>query len=80
VTPNQTLKQIITLIAEASAVDANEVRPEGQLRGYGIDSARVVDLVVGIEETFGVTLKETDLAGLTTVRDLAELVERLKSP
>lgn len=72
-----TLTQVIALLADASALDPKEVKPDGQLRGYGIDSARVIDLVVGIEETFGVTIDERELANLSTVRDLADLIERL---
>ncbi|MBI4508298.1 MAG: acyl carrier protein [Deltaproteobacteria bacterium] len=72
---NETLRKIISLLAEASAIDPKTVRPEGLLRGYGIDSVRFIDLLVSIEESFGVSLQDSDFVGLETVRDLADFLE-----
>lgn len=71
----QTIKE---LIADVCAVDAGEVRDEGKLLGYGLDSVRVIDLLLAIEEELGVEISETDpeLAGVQTVADLAAFVER----
>ena len=74
--PNNVLDGLIRLLAEVSALSPSEIKPEGQLRGYGIDSVRLVDLLIGIEETFGVTVDETQLAGLNTVYDLADHIAR----
>jgi acyl carrier protein len=69
------IKELIPLIADAADQDAGEIKPEARLRGYGIDSVRVVELTVSIEETFGVRVKTQDLAGIHTVRDLARYIE-----
>jgi len=47
--------------------------------GYGLDSLRMVDLVVALEDAFTVSINETDpaLASVATVRDLADYVDRL---
>jgi acyl carrier protein len=71
---NDTLRKIIALLAEVSALEAESIQPKGLLRGYGIDSARVIELFIGIDEQFGVQLQEKDLLGLKTVQDLASLV------
>jgi acyl carrier protein len=75
---SETLAQLLPLIAEAADADAGDVKPEGRLRGYGIDSVRVVELVLSIEETFGVKVKNDDLARLQTVRDLAKYIDEHK--
>jgi len=72
----ETVRKIRELVAEASAIDPNDVKAEGQLRGYGLDSARVIDLVVSIEEEFGVSVTEADLPTLHTVAELAEYVQQ----
>jgi acyl carrier protein len=69
------LEKVRMLVAEASAVDVKQVKAEGKLRGFGIDSARVIDLIVGIEEELGVSVKESDLPSLQTVGDLADYVD-----
>jgi acyl carrier protein len=71
----EVLEKVRMLVAEASAVDVKQVKAEGKLRGFGIDSARVIDLIVGIEEELGVSVKESDLPSLQTVGDLADYVD-----
>lgn len=74
--PSATLEKLIPLIADAADVDAAEIKAEARLRGYGIDSVRVVELVVGIEEVFGVKVRNQDLATLHTVADLAAYIDK----
>ena len=72
-----TLHKIAGFITEISDLPAGQVEPDGKLRGYDLDSVRVIDLVVAIEEGFDVTVRNEDLAALKTVTDLADYVERL---
>ena len=73
-----TLSALLPLIAEAADADVAEIKADGRLRGYGIDSVRVVELVISIEEQFGVKVKNDDLARLQTVRDLAKYIDEHK--
>ena len=75
---SSTLAQLLPLIAEAADTDAGDVKPDGRLRGYGIDSVRVIELVLSIEETFGVKVKNDDLARIQTVRELARYIDEHK--
>ncbi len=72
---DDTLTQLLPLTAGAADTDAGDIKPDGRLRGYGIDSVRVVELVLSIEETFGVKVKNDDLARLQTVRELARYID-----
>jgi acyl carrier protein len=56
-------------VAEASAGD----RLQADLAA---DSADVLNLVVAVEDRFGITLSEEDIAALVTVADLFRLVQR----
>lgn len=76
--PDDVLSKLIPLVAEAADADAGAIAADARLRGYGIDSVRVVELMVSIEETFGVKVKNADLANLHTVRDLARYIEQHK--
>lgn len=72
------LDRLRHLIAELCDLESEKVRPEGKLLGYGMDSVRVLDLLMALEDEYGVDLPETDpeLATVQTVSDLATLVER----
>lgn len=75
----ETVKTVVRLVAEVSALRPDEVKPGGKLAGYGIDSARVIDLVVALEEAYHITIRESELnhAKLQTVTDLADFVDGL---
>jgi acyl carrier protein len=75
---SDTIAQLLPLIAEAADVDAGDIKVDGRLRGYGIDSVRVIELVLSIEETFGVKVQNDDLARLQTVRELARYIDEKK--
>ncbi len=65
------LTELRVLIAHAAGCAVDEVRPEGLLVGYGIDSVRAVELLDLAGERFGVSFDEADLAELRTVADVA---------
>ena len=45
-----------------------------------IDSARMVDIVLDVEQAFGVTVDDASLPNLETVKDVVDLVEGLLKP
>ena len=73
----QTLPTILQLVAELCALDVNQIRPEGELLAYGLDSVLALDLIVAIEHRWQIALPDHDplLRKVVTVRDLARVVD-----
>ena len=73
----QTLPTILQLVAELCALDVEQIRPEGELLAYGLDSVLALDLIVAIEHRWQIALPEHDpaLRKVVTVRDLARVVD-----
>jgi len=70
------LEQIIEMIASQLKKDAEQIAPETSIMDdLGADSLDVVELLMAIEETFGVTVPDEDVQGLKTVRDIVNYVE-----
>lgn len=75
---NQQLKEMIVerlfLKVEPAAIpdDAN------LMETYGIDSVNLFEIVVGLEDEFGISLEEEDFSveAFSTVNGIAELVAR----
>ncbi len=44
----------------------------------GADSLDVVELIMSLEDVFGITISDEDAAELTTVRRIVEYLERLQ--
>lgn len=73
---SEVLAEIERLVAEVCGVDVGLVRADGRLLEYGLDSVRAVDLVVRVEESFGIVVSDEQAATLRTVGDVAEHVRR----
>jgi acyl carrier protein len=75
--PSDTLETLRSLIADTCAVDRGIVKPDGRLAGFGLDSVRLLDLILAIEEAFGIAINESDpaLSQVQTVNDLVVLID-----
>ena len=71
-------KELYRLLSEASAgVPVEEINSETVLRSeLGIDSIRLVDVCVSIEDLFEIELSESDLdpSSISKVEDLRKMV------
>lgn len=63
-----------TLVAELCGVAADTIALDTDLRAYGMDSVRGIELLVRLEEAFGVSLPDESLTFLKTTSDVARYV------
>ena len=72
------LTTIKLLIAKTCGIEPSRVADDGKLIGYGMDSVRMIELVMTLEDEFGVEISEHDpaLEQVKTVRQLAEFVDQ----
>lgn len=75
---SETLETVKRFIAEVCAVDLATVQPGGKLLAYGLDSIRLLDLIMAVEDRYGLEIGDSDpeLATVETVADLAAFIER----
>ena len=71
-------KKIFKIIAEQSILSENEVNIEDTLATIGIDSLKMVELIVALEDGLEITFDDSDLdpSQLSTVKSVIELVEK----
>ncbi|MBQ9138413.1 MAG: acyl carrier protein [Alistipes sp.] len=63
------------VLAEEFEIDQAEITPEASLKQtLGLDSLDLVDVVVLVEQHFGVTLKGPDFVGIATFQDFYQLL------
>ncbi len=64
-------------LVEDLEIDEEKIRPEGKLKDdIGIDSLDFVDIVVIVENKFGFKIKPEEMAGVTTLKEFCDYVER----
>ncbi len=70
------IEKIDTFLIEEFEVEETDITPEADLKStLDLDSLDFVDLVVAIDENFGVKLKGEDFANVKTLQNFYDLIE-----
>jgi acyl carrier protein len=79
---NETIAQVTTIVtkfAKNQAALAN-ITPATRFReDLDISSASLIDIVLDLEDTFGLTIEDEELKQITTVGSAVELIEAKQS-
>ncbi len=62
------------LLAETLHRDREEIGLDSRLEDLGVASIDLITLVFELEDAFGRTLEDEDIAGLTTVRSVVDFL------
>lgn len=72
-------EKIKSIIVEQLGVDESEVTPEAHfIDDLGADSLDTVELVMALEEEFGVEISDEDAEKIQTVGDVTKFIDKLK--
>lgn len=70
-------EKVTEIIVEQLGVSADQVKPEAKLiEDLGADSLDAVELVMAVEEEFGIEVADEDAEKLVTVGDITAHVEK----
>lgn len=73
---SQHAEKVKSIIVEQLGVDENEVKPEAHfVDDLGADSLDVVELIMALEEEFGLEIRDEDAEKLTTVQQAVEYID-----
>ncbi|KAH7435951.1 hypothetical protein KP509_06G085200 [Ceratopteris richardii] len=74
-----TIQQVQDIIATQLSVDPSTVQPETKFSELGADSLDTVEIVMSLEEKFGVSIGEQDAENISSVKQVADLIEKQRS-
>ncbi len=69
------LERVKTEIASLAKLDVEAIQADAWLIEYGLDSVTSVDLIMNLEAELDIEIADEDLANLTTVADIVDLIE-----
>lgn len=70
-------KGIITIIAEVSGVEEQDIKPETNLvEDLEIDSIKAIEITVAIEKKFKISIRDEDVPKITSLKDAVQLVKQ----
>ena len=73
------LDQVAKLISEETKVDVATIKGETSfIDDLNLDSLDIVELMMKVEDEFGVEIPEEDAEGLKTVKDVVSYIESKK--
>ncbi|CAN0920567.1 Acyl carrier protein 1, chloroplastic [Linum grandiflorum] len=73
-----TVEKVCNIVKKQLALSADTVvTGESKFTALGADSLDTVEIVMGLEEEFGITVEEDSAQSIATVQDAADLIEDL---
>ncbi len=75
---NSLEKEIITIVADISGFEPEEITPKSKLAAdLEIDSIKAIEIVVAIEKKYKVSVRDEDVPKISTVSDTVAVVRKL---
>ena len=68
------IETVKTILAEK--VDVNSLKEEDSLSSLGLDSLDLVEVMLAIEDKLGIEFTSEEIAGLSTLKDVSDLIEK----
>ncbi len=73
---NDIFEKLKAIAVNDIGIDADKVKPESDIiKELGLDSLDIVDMLMKVEETFGVTIDDSDVVEMKTVADVVKFIE-----
>jgi acyl carrier protein len=68
------IEEVATILSEKTKIKREHLKPELHLEESGLDSFARIELVLAMEEHFGIELSDSEAADLSTVDDVARVI------
>ena len=74
-----TATKVIAVIADKLKIEKGTVQPTSTLQDLGADSLDMVEIVMKLEEQFGIEINDEDAEKLHNVNDVIDYVQNLRT-
>ena len=73
-----TFEKVRDILAEQFEIDPSEITPDTNIvDDIGADSLDIVELIMALEDNYGISINDEEAAGLTTVGKIVDYIERM---
>ena len=73
---NNIFEQLKAMVVDQIGIDPAVIAPESDMiKDLGCDSLDIVDMLMSVEETYGVTVEDKDVSEMRTVADVVAFIE-----
>ncbi len=72
-------EKVCKMLAEQLDIAADTITPQSEIvKDLGADSLDVVELMMALEDEYGITLPEGEVENVKTVQDIVSMMEKLQ--
>ena len=72
-------EKVRDMLATQLNLSADKITLESDVvKDLGADSLDVVELLISLEDEYGISIPEDDIVNVKTVKDIVEMIEKLK--
>lgn len=75
----ETNSKVIVIVAEILNVDATTIKPDTSFESLGADSLDMLQIIMKLEETFGVEIDDEQAAEIKTVGEAATSIQQIRT-
>ena len=70
-------EKVRAMLAKQLNLPAEKITLESDIiKDLGADSLDVVELLISLEDDYGISIPEEDIAGVKTVKDIVDMIEK----
>lgn len=74
---NNVFEKLKAIVVNQIGIDADLVKPESDIiKDLGCDSLDIVDMLMSVEEEFGVTIDDNDVSEMKTMLDVVNFIDQ----
>ena len=71
-------EKVCNMLAEQLDISADTITPQSEVvKDLGADSLDVVELMMALEDEYGITLPEGEVENVKTVQDIVDMMEKV---
>jgi acyl carrier protein len=75
--PNEILEKVSSIVADQLCLEASQVHPDANFSSeLGADSLDVVELVMALEEAFGIEIPDEAASEISTVQEAVNYIQQ----
>ena len=72
-------EKVRAMLAKQLNLQPDKITPESDVvKDLGADSLDVVELLISLEDDYGISIPEDDIVIVKTVQDIVDMIERLE--
>ena len=72
-------EKVRAMLAKQLNLQPDKITPESDVvKDLGADSLDVVELLISLEDDYGISIPEDDSVNVKTVQDIVDMIERLE--